>query len=409
MRHRILILALPIFLLFQVALSRNALAQVRILDSSVDFRFGELITFQAKVISESPVESAVIFFQAEGDTHTRVDLSAVKIIEDSVYQLSYEHNLADYAIRPFSTVSYRWEITPKEGEIFQSPSYRFYYEDNRFDWDTLSEQPFQVHWYQGNLQFAQSVLDVSQKGLSSIQEILTLPEPVSLDIYVYSDSQTMQTALSASNENWVAGHADPDLGVMLVALPEGPEQRLLMEQRIPHELMHVMLYQATNPGYANLPAWLNEGLASNAELYPNPDYRILLESAVKKDDLLPMLSLCNSFPRDVSSALLAYAESASFTRYLHGTYGTIELTNLVTAYANGLDCERGVESVFGKRLAQLERDWQRDELAQDVTAAALSNLYPWMVLLAAILAAPLILLLLRLRKRPGQPVKQGMD
>jgi hypothetical protein len=400
MSHRVQILFTTFVLIF-IALPENAFAQVSISEASVEYTFGERIIFQAKLSSDSPVESAIIFFQAEGETHTSVNLATVESLGDEVYQLSYVHNLIDYAFRPFSYVSYRWEITPKYGEVYRSPSYRFFYEDNRFDWSTLDEKPFRVHWYRGNLQFAQSVLDVAQRGLTSIQGILSLPEPVSLDIYVYSDSQTMQSSLSERSDDWVAGHADPDLGVVLVALPEGPEQRLLMEQRIPHELMHVMLFQATDPGYANLPAWLEEGLASMAELYPNPDYRILLESAVRKESLIPISSLCKTFPRDVSNALLAYAEAASFTRYLHSIYGINGLWDLVVAYSNGLDCDRGPEKALGKRLTQLERNWQRDELSRNVTLMALNNLLPWMILFAAILVAPLILVSFLLRNKPG--------
>jgi hypothetical protein len=400
MRHRIQYFMIAV-LIIMVAHPEGAFAQSGMIDSNAEYTFGERITFQAKLSSDTPVESAVIFFQAEGDAHTNVGLVTVKSTDAQTYQLSYVHNLAEYYIRPFSYISYRWEITPTQGEIYRSPSYRFFYEDNRFDWKTLDEKPFRVHWYQGNLEFAQGVLDVAQRGLASIQGILSLPEPVSLDIYIYSDSQSIQASLSGYSEDWVAGHADPDLGVVLVALPEGPEQRLLLEQRIPHELMHVMLFQAVDRGYANLPVWLNEGLASMAELYPSPDYRILLESAVEKATLLPMSSLCKTFPRDVSNAQLSYAEAASFTRYLQNIYGINGLWDLVVAYANGLDCDHGPEKALGKSLTELERGWQRDELSQNVTVAVLNNLVPWSVLFIAILVAPFILVLFLLRRKSG--------
>ena len=70
------------------------------------------------------------------------------------------------------------------------------------------------------------MLDVADAGQERIQDLLALPMPRKLDIYVYADPETMQSALSPGSENWVAGHADPDLGVILVTLPEGPEQRL---------------------------------------------------------------------------------------------------------------------------------------------------------------------------------------
>jgi len=159
-----------------------------------------------------------------------------------------------------------------------------------------------------------------------VHRLLLLPVPSGLDIYIYADSRTLQSALSPNSESWVAGHAEPDLGVIVVALPPGPDQRLLIQQRIPHELMHVLLYQSTDPGYANLPIWLSEGLASLVELYPNSDYQVLLENAVEKDSLIPMAALCPSFPRQASSALLSYAQAASFTRFLHNSYGTNRLT-----------------------------------------------------------------------------------
>ena len=213
----------------------------------------------------------------------------------------------------------------------------------------------------------------------------------------------MQSALNPGSANWVAGHADPDLGVILVTLPEGPEQRLLIEQRVPHELMHILLYQYNPVGYTNLPTWLNEGLASNAELDPNPDYRILLEDAAPQNSLIPLPNLCDSFPREAYSALLSYAEAASFVKYLRDSYGVSRLEALVKAYNNGLDCNRGAEQALGKNLVQLQRNWERDELSQDVGLKAFLNMLPWIILLLAVLAAPLILALLRLRSHPPDP------
>ena len=84
---------------------------------------------------------------------------------------------------------------------------------------------------------------------------------------------------------------------VVLALPPGPEQALWMQQRLPHEIMHVALFQATDLGYENLPIWLSEGLASLVELYSNPDYRFMLDYAVENEELLPILSLCQGFPR----------------------------------------------------------------------------------------------------------------
>lgn len=395
--QRQVIFTLLLALLLAVLLPGLALAQSPITESWVEHQFGEYINFYARLESETPIETAVLFFQAANDTHTNVGLAKIKATGDGDYLIQYTHNPTDYTLQAYAPVDYYWLITLEGGEQIKSPVYQFDYDDNRFAWNTLEEKPFRIHWYEGDVPFAQSVLDKAQQGLRKAQNLLPLATPSNLKIYVYPDSKTLQSALAPNAQDWIAGHADPELGVIVVALPPGPDQTMLMEQRVPHELMHILLYQATDLGYENLPAWLSEGLASLVELYPNSDYRFVLENANQKDSLIPLNSLCETFPRDASSALLSYAESASFTDYLHSVYGTTGLQKLVTTYANGLDCEHGAQVALGKGLAQLEREWQRDALSKNIAASALNNLLPWVILLFIVLLSPLILFIYRLR------------
>jgi hypothetical protein len=398
MRHR------AIFLFFTLLLAalfpaRHAHAQVEVIDTSVEYEFGNHITFQAVVTSEEPIETAFIFIQAEGDTHTSVGFATITPLGEDSYKLTYVHKLADYPFRTFSWVDYYFEVVPKGKSKITSPRADFFYEDTRFDWQVLEEAPFKVHWYEGDVAFAQNALDVAQEGLDRVQDLLLYPAPSNLDIYIYPDPGTLQSTLNPNSKNWIAGHADPDLGVIVVALPPGPEQRLLMEQRIPHELMHVLLYQDTGQGYTNLPTWLNEGLASITELYPNPDYSILLESSIRRGSLLPISSLCDSFPREASTALLSYAQSASFVRYLYDTYGTSGLYELVETYANGVDCERGAKVALGQELSQLERQWRRGALSENILLMAINNLLPWLILFIAAMAVPIALAVSKARRK----------
>lgn len=402
--------ALLVLFTFTAVLAQPAEAKQEVVKSWVDYDFDDQITFNTEVKSASPIETAIVFFQAHNDTHTSIGLATVEKTGDDLYHLSYTHPLADYRLQAFSRVDYRWEITTaKEGKK-QLANKSFDYIDNRYRWNSLEEGPFKVHWFDdaGDLEFAQDVIDAAQEGYYKAEDLLpvTIPNDL-LEIYVYPDSESMQDVLHPSSENWVAGHADADMGVIVVTLPPGPDQKLLIEQRIPHELIHILLYQFTDPGYENLPTWLNEGLASQVELYPNSDYPILLEDAVKREALIPMVALCQTFPRDASSALLSYAQAASFTKYLHSTYGTTGLVDLVKAYANGLDCERGAQQALGVGLTQLERGWRNDVLAIDTAQAAFNNLLPWMILLAAVLAVPVVIAIRRLRYRPDQrPAEQ---
>jgi len=392
---RIIILIL-LSLVFTPWQADIAFAQAEIVETSVDYEFGNFITFNAKYFSDIPIETGVLFFQAENDTHTNIGLAAVELLDGGYYQLSYTHDITDYPVRAFSQVDYRFELLTPEGETFVGQTNEFYYEDDRFEWMSLEEAPFSVHWHTGDIIFGQAILDAAQNGLIQAQKILPLEAPEALDIYVYEYSEDLKTALLISSDNWIAGHADPDLGVIVTTLSPKPEQEYLMQSRIPHELMHVLLFKDRSTGYSNYPTWFNEGLASITELYPNPDYRIALEDAIENDNLLPMTSLCEAFPREASIALLAYAQAASFTDFLLSTYGTTGLNELKDIYANGIDCERGVQDAYGLSLDQLERQWQRNGLEANPYSEAFGNFMPWLIILILAIFAPSILIIRKL-------------
>ncbi len=120
-----------------------------------------------------------------------------------------------------------------------------------------------------------------------------------------------------------------------------------------------------------------------------------------------MSSLCQDFPKDANSALRAYAQSASFTRYLYNNYGGSGLKSLVESYANGLDCERGALAALGENLSSLESQWLQDTYGASKKPAntqAENKLAPWLALLAVALAGPLLLMLSR-RKKQNDPIR----
>ena len=380
-----------------------AQTQAVVSNASVEYQFGEQITFQAVVQSSQPVEKAFVLFSVSGEGQTRSGEAQLIPQDGTTYQLASTYPVTNQPLRAFTQVDYHFQVRLQGGEEITSPSFSFEYLDNRVEWQRLEQAPFHIAWYaQDDIAFGDNALQTVQAGLKKIQSLLPIQTPENIDLYIYPNASTLQEVLVLSGQDWIAGHADPDLGVMLAAIPSRPEQSLLMEQIIPHEMMHILLYETLGEGYQKQPAWLVEGLASLAELYPNPDYQILLNNALERDTLLSMESLCAAFPRDASSALLAYAQSASFTRYLHQQYGASGLDRLMQGYSDGLDCSRGVEIALGSNLKQLERQWRENVLGEDRTGVATQNLLPWLALALVVLLAPVSLALGRLLRKPGQ-------
>jgi hypothetical protein len=269
--------------------------------------FGENILFQAMLQSNVPVEEALLLVQNGPEAEVQV----IPATLDQEGSLKANYSLTNNPLRAFSQLDYWFQISLQNGETFTSPKNTFLYTDNRFDWDVIESAPLRVHWHTGDITFAQEILNIAQAGVQRAQQILPqVLVPPMVDIYVYQNGEELRDTLLASSQKWIAGHADPDLSVVLVSLPPGPEQRLEMERQIPHELMHVMMYYTDGNAYANLPAWFNEGLASMAELYPNPDYQVLLQNAYQTNSLMP-LSTLQGFPKPNSHRHCIH-KSASF-------------------------------------------------------------------------------------------------
>jgi hypothetical protein len=273
------------------------------------------------------------------------------------------------------------------------------YQDDRFPWQTLESGSLQISWYRGDEQFGQSAWNALDAGLGSVSHLLPVDTASPVEFYLYGNVDDLRGTLSAGSREWIAGHADPSLGVVMVALEPGPDQELLMQQRIPHELMHIMMYRAVGEGYTYIPAWLREGAASLAELEPNPEYDRVFREAVARRDWIPLRNLCSSFPADASRAFLAYAASRSFVGYLHELYGSTGLLALVRAYASGMDCERGPEVAFGVSLSKLERDWQNSVSGKNDVIPALQNMIPYLVLLCLVLIVPALGILGAMRRK----------
>jgi hypothetical protein len=371
-------------------------------DVQVVYNFGEQITFQARIQSPAVISQASILFRAETEPVTRVE--PLTLAPDG--SVSFQYNATQNLLPPFSRVIFWFQVMLANGETATSPVYNFRYADNRFEWRQSTQGSVSVHWYRGDDAFGQAALDAANAGLENISQWIPVNLDAPLDIYIYADPAALQGTLYLGGSDWMGGQANPELGVAMVAVAPGLSQGLEMDAEIPHELAHVMLYRSVGEGYSRIPTWLNEGLASLAERYPNPDYQTTLDHAVEKDAVLPFTDLCDTFPSDAGRAYLAYAQSESFVRYLRETYSATGLSALVKAYADGMDCELGATRALGMPLSQLDARWREAELGQNAVGAALRDLAPYLLVLGMALAIPLwgVAKMLRERRQdePGQ-------
>ena len=313
-----------------------------------------------------------------------------------------ERDLREQPFPPFMTISYWWDYQDAEGQTQTTEKQHFLYEDNRFAWQTLRDDAITLHWVSGDTVLMNNALNIAQSALVEIQETLQAPVVESATLYIYPSLPDLQSALQLSGYTWIGGQAYPEIGVVLLAISPSGEAILKMRRDIPHELTHKVLYDLTGPqGYAALPTWLNEGLASTFELSPDPAYALALQRAAQNNTLIPLATLCFPFPAETDRAILAYAQSQSFVRYLQQTYGWSKIRALIAAYSDGLECSAGIRQTLGADLPALEREW-RVWMAQEKQDSAVSatwtyastilrDLAPWLILMG-LLCMPACLL-----------------
>ena len=371
------------------------------IQSSADYRYGSEVTFWAEIAASVAISQAAVFIRVEGSSDTVVLYASLAPGAPSTAQAVYDLRTA--SLPPFASIEYWWQVDLVDGRSQTTQPLLFEYVDNRFDWHTLEAAPLSLHWASGDLLFGQAALDIAVRALNRISRDLAAPSPSHLDIYIYPGLSDLQAGLRLGGRTWAGGHADPDLGVVLLAVPPGPESRPALENALPHELTHVLLFQRMGPGYTDLPTWLNEGLATLEESAPDPAPRVALEDASARDQLLPLSTLCSPFATSGPEALLAYGQSASLVQYLRDVYGSGAIAALIDAYQEGATCLGGLQRVLRRTPEQLQSEWASSAGTELDALAKIRPLLPWLLLLVpAVLLAACGALLAR-RREGGTP------
>lgn len=373
------------------AFASPAQASDQLIQVEVAYVFADQLVFEVRFEGQGEVSQAMIYIRVP---ELKRDLYGELVQlngNGSASRYEFIQDLAQNPIPPFSTIEYWVELTMRDGSKYSTEVESLLYVDNDREWQNIANGNFSVYWSEGGTDLGLQVMEVAKGAIDAIREMTGFSPPQNLEIYVYPDSGTLAEIYDPSGSRLPAGHARPSDGIVLVALPDGPDAERMIRQRIPHEIFHVMLFQSTGLDYQRIPVWFNEGLATMFEQYPDPDDEVLLRESFESGNLIPMETLCASFPTEATSTLLAYAQSASFTRYLLQRYGASGIQSLLAEYANGKSCQYGFEDALGKPLTEVEADWRQGVFGEAEQAVGFDSLLPWMFLVCAVLLVPLFL------------------
>jgi hypothetical protein len=282
-------------------------------------------------------------------------------------------DLATHYIPAGSEVIYYWTLTGDSNAPVYTPEQTFVMSDGRYHWQTLTDsgKRVSVHWYDGDQSFGRSLLTTASEALGRLQTEIQAGLERPANIWVYSTPDELLSALPHSSPEWVGGQAFPPLSLVLAAIAPGDTAGDEIKRIVPHELSHLLLYQATRNPYNTPPAWMDEGLAVHNQEVQDPSEERAVRDAAGRGTLIPLKALSGAFGADAEVATLSYGESRSVMEFVLGDkrYGPARFARTVAAFKDGVTYDDALKAGLGITVDELDRQW-RDSLPYEVKPAA---------------------------------------
>lgn len=326
-------------------------------DRGVFVVFPDRISFNAHIVSSSPITQVVLEYGVDkrtcGDVTARAfpDFTSGTTVEAS---WTWEM-LSTGSEPPGATIWYRWRATDSAGNTVVSDDQRVTWIDTSYDWHQISGDGLTLHWYSGDSAFAEDLLAAATDGIARLAKLTGVRPQSPIDLYIYGTSQQMQDAI-LYEPSWAGGVAYPANNITIIGI--GPAYLDWGRRTVVHELTHLIVGQITFSCGENVPTWLDEGIAVYAEGGLDPRSQFFFDDAVATNSLLSVRSISNGFSQHPDLADLAYSQSYSMVSYLVQTYGPNKLLALFGNLRDGMTVEEGVTAAYGFDLGGLEDRWR---------------------------------------------------
>lgn len=404
MKSKLALLALVLVLLVIVSPVVLAQGDITVTTNTYEYSFPEEIVFRVMAESSSEINAITLMYRVGDEPVTNrayPEFSPAKQVK-----AEYVWRLQQGEIPPGSDVEYYWQIEDAVGNSLETEPIAFTYMDDRFTWESLNEGKIILYWYDADQTFARRLLDSAVGSLVRLEENVGVELEKPVKIIVYQSKADMQEAL-------ISQGAIFEEQIITLGTVVAPDTVLLhgthqdVDRTIAHELTHVVVGLATDNPYAEIPAWLNEGLAMYNEGELRSGNAKALEEGIRENRLISVRSL-TSVTGNPAEVNLFYGEVYSVVDFLLKTYGKEKMSELLKVFKEGSLADDALMKVYGFDQDELDARWResiglppRGEAGGEITPEAPEAKRPaggtcWSALPALALAVLSLLLKLRL-------------
>ncbi|MYE05724.1 MAG: hypothetical protein F4Y04_00615 [Chloroflexi bacterium] len=247
---------------------------------------------------------------------------------------------------------WRWEFVYASGETFETEPQIWRYEDPRFEWQSLTEGDLEVAWYHDR-GVAETMLREGLQALEEISPFLGLEELIPIKVYVWANTEDARQVERIQSERFEESVITGGTRVLADLVHIYQPTRWVVR----HELTHVLTKLAGEGPYGDLPAWLDEGMATLAEGDWLERRGGALQYAINNDLVLSLRSM--ESPSNVPGSVdIFYGQSAAVVLYLLGEYGNEKMNELFATFKEGSSVEDALDQVYGLTRDGLDNDWR---------------------------------------------------
>ena len=247
---------------------------------------------------------------------------------------------------------WQWEFVYADGEKFETEPQIWRYEDPRFEWQSLTEGPLEVSWYDDR-GVAQTMLEEGLEALDEISPFLGLDELIPIKVYVWASTEDARQVERIQSERFEESVITGGTRVLADLVHIYQPSRWVMR----HELTHVLTKLAGEGPYGDLPAWLDEGMATLAEGDWLDRRGGALQYAINNDIVLSLRSMESPSNRP-GFVDIFYGQSAAIVLYLITEYGNDKMNDLFGAFKEGSGVDEALLTIYGVDRDGLDNAWR---------------------------------------------------
>ena len=247
---------------------------------------------------------------------------------------------------------WRWEFKYESGDTFETDSQIWRYEDPRFEWESLQEGVLEVAFYEDR-GTAETMLREGLEALDEISPFLGLDELIPIKVYVWANTEDAREVERIRSESFEESVITGGTRVLADLVHIYTPSRWVVR----HELTHVLTKLAGEGPYGDLPAWLDEGMATLAEGDWLERRGQALQFAINNDIVLSLRSMESPSNRP-GFVDIFYGQSAAIVLYLINEYGPENMNDFFQAFKEGQSVEDALSSVYGHDRESLENAWR---------------------------------------------------